>query len=375
VVHRHVAAFRAYVNHLSLPWPKPWRRNLIDVGAGVCTQQTLVVRGLARALTGPTETMRYVDKRLRRFLGNERLDEGALDAALACHLRFVLARLPRHPQIPVMVDWTKVGAHDLLWLQIPCRGRSLPLIGFVVSGRGDVDEEAWRTLSEKEMLLRLRRCWPTEAPPPLLLMDRGFDKGPLLDWLLAEGWLFVLRAKENRFFDARGQVINGAFCGLPGSPRCFPKITYTQAWRFPIHLVVAARQQPRTRQNVRWLLLTTLPEQQLRRAPGLYALRMSPEETHRDVKRGAHCGGFALSHLGPLRIDRLERLVFLLSLVYSFLVLVGHTELELHTWLKRKRWGLSIATLGLEVLRHAGPLARRLVRHACARIKLDPAWN
>jgi hypothetical protein len=375
VVHHHVAAFRAYVNQLSLPWPKPWRRNFIDLGAGICTQRTLVVRGLARALTGPKEAMRYVDKRLRRFLGNERLDETALDGALACHLRFLLARLPRHPQIPVMVDWTKVGDHDLLWLQIPCRGRSLPLIGFVVSGCGEDDEEAWRTQSEKELLLRLRRCWPSGFPPPLLLMDRGFDKGPLLDWLLAEGWLFVLRAKENLFFDRRGQVINGALCGLPGEPLLFPQVTYTEARRFRLHLVVSAVRDRRTRKNARWLLLTTLPEAELRRAPKLYALRMSPEETHRDVKRGAHCCGLALSHLGQLRLDRLERLVFLLSLVYSFLVLLGHTDLETHTWLKRKRWGLSIARLGLELLRHAGPLASRLAHHACARIQLQPAWN
>ena len=375
MVHSHVGAFRVYVNQLSLPWSKPWRRNFCELGAGLCAQRTLVVRCLARGLTGPNKTMRSVDKRLRRFLGNERLDETALDAALAGHLRFLLARLPRHPQIPVMVDWTKVGEHDLLWLQIPCRGRSLPLIGFVVSGRGEEDEEAWRTLSEKELLLRLRRCWPADAPPPLLLMDRGFDKGPLLEWLLAEGWLFVLRAKENLFFDAQGQVLNGVLCGLPGRPLLFPQVTYTQAHRFRVHLVVAAQRHPRTRKNVRWLLVTTLPEQELRRAPGLYTLRMSPEETHRDVKSGAHHGGLALSHLGRLRLDRLERLVFLLSLVYSFLVLVGHTELEIHAWLKQKRWGLSIATLGRELLLHAGPLASRLARHACARIRLDPAWN
>jgi len=374
MVHFHVDAIRVYVNHLLLPWPKPWRRNFLDLAAGLCTQRTLVLRGLARALTGPTQSMRYVDKRLRRFLGNPRLDEAALDTALACHLRFLLARLPRHPQIPVMVDWTKVGEHDLLWLHLPCRGRSLPLIGFVVSGCGEQDEEAWRTLSEKELLARLRRCWPAGFPPPLLLMDRGFDKGPLLEWLLAEGWLFVLRAKENFFFDTHGQVLNGALCGLPGTPLLFPRVTYTQAHRFPVHLVVTAKRHPRTRKNVRWLLVTTLPEVQLRRAPNLYALRMSPEETHRDVRRGAH-GGFALGHLGQLRLDRLERLVFLLSLVYSFLVLLGQTELDTHTWFKRKHWGLSIATLGRELLLHAGPLASQLARHACARIKLDPAWN
>jgi hypothetical protein len=375
VVQYHVAAFRRYVNQLGLPWPKRWRANFLDLGAALCVQRTLVVRSLARTLTGPQQAMRYADKRLRRFLGNERLDETAVDAALACHLRFLLARLPRHLQIPVMVDWTQVAEYDLLWLQIPCRGRSLPLVGFVVSGRGDLDEEAWRTRSEKEVLTRLRNCWPAEFGPPLLLMDRGFDKGPLLSWLLEEGWLFVLRAKENQFLDANGQVLNGALCGLPGLPRCFPKVTYTEKHRFPLHLVVSAVRHKRTGKNARWLLVTNLPEPQLRRAPGLYALRMSPEETHRDVKRGPHSSGLALDHLGRLRADRLERLVFLLSLVYSFLVLVGHTALETHDWLKQKRWGLSISTLGLELLRQAGPLASRLARRACAHTTLDPAWN
>ena len=53
MVQHHVAAFRQYVNQLALPWPKPWRGNFRDLGAALCEQRTLVVRGLARALTGP----------------------------------------------------------------------------------------------------------------------------------------------------------------------------------------------------------------------------------------------------------------------------------------------------------------------------------
>ena len=36
--------------------------------------------------------------------------------------------------------------------------------------------EARRTEAEKELLTRLRACWPVGAPPPLLLMVRGFDR-------------------------------------------------------------------------------------------------------------------------------------------------------------------------------------------------------
>src|SRR5436305_14221264 len=59
VVHHHVAAFRRYVNQLGLPWPKRWRKNFLDLGAALCVQRTLVVRRLARTLTGPQPTMRH----------------------------------------------------------------------------------------------------------------------------------------------------------------------------------------------------------------------------------------------------------------------------------------------------------------------------
>ena len=101
---------------------------------------------------------------------------------------------------------------------------------------------------------------------------------------------------------------------------------------------------------------------------------MTPEQTYRDSKRGHAANGFALGHLGRLRLDRLERLVFLASLVYSFLVLLGHTALEHRAWLKKKRWSVSVARLGLDVLRQAGQLASRVARRACACVKYEPGW-
>lgn len=371
----YCGAFAVYVNHLGLSWPKPWRKNFIELAAAVCVEQTLIVRGLARVLAGPVEAMRYVDKRIRRFLGNKRLDERALDAALACHLRFLLARLPKWLYVPVTADWTKVGETDLLWLQIPCQGRTLPLVAFPVSGRGEPDEQAWRTLAEKEVLTRLRGAWPIGFPPPVLLMDRGFDKGPLLEWLLEERWLFITRAQSNLVYDARGHVLNGSLCALPGEIRCFPNVSYTAKSRFRLHLVVSGAKDKKTGKWLQWRLVTTLPEHHLRRAPALYARRASCEQTHRDSKRGHAVSGFALGHLGRLRLDRLERLVFLASLVYSFLVLLGHTRLEFRDWLKKKHWGLSIAKLGLEALRASGKLARALARQACGSIKLEAGWG
>jgi hypothetical protein len=67
---------------------------------------------------------------------------------------------------------------------IPLRVRSFVLPG---PGEGSLQpaDEVGRTVCEEYLLTRMRRCWPAGAPEPLRPMDRGFDGGLLLEWLLA----------------------------------------------------------------------------------------------------------------------------------------------------------------------------------------------
>jgi hypothetical protein len=104
-------AFRHFVNQLHLPWRKTQRENLVRLGAAFLQRRSLPVRRLARTLAGPTPQVKAADKRLRRFLGNDRL---ALDAALGAYLRFLLPRFGSVAFIPVMVDWTYVGERAIL---------------------------------------------------------------------------------------------------------------------------------------------------------------------------------------------------------------------------------------------------------------------
>jgi hypothetical protein len=384
--HAHVSAFRSFVNRLHLPWNTYQQANLVRLGAAVIQRRSLPLRRLARTIAGPSKNHRAADKRLRRFLGNPALGPAALDAALAAHLAFLLARLGAVPFVLVMLDWTFLPGRAILWAQIPYRGRSLPLFA-LVQHVPLTDDEGGRTQAEKQLLLRLQRCWPTTAPSPVLLADRGFDKAPLLSWLMDQGWLFIVRIKRgNHLVDEHGRLLNDAYDAdghlvqvgplhpEPGQQLLFPKISYYQKERLPLHLAVSAILDPKRLKVEEWRLVTNLEAEYLGRVPKLYGQRMPPEEVHRDSKRGYAVSGFGLCHLGRLRSDRLERLIFMVGLIYGYLVLVAETARESREWLCERHWGLSLAQYALDLLHAPDARPLQMARQACASVRLEPLW-
>jgi hypothetical protein len=380
------AAFRTYVKQLRLPWHRYQLANLLLLGTAFLQRRSLPVRRLARTLGGPGPKHLAFDKRFRRFLGNRRFDEAAQNAAVGCLLRFVLARLGAVPFIPVMVDWLFVEGHAILGLQIPYRGRSLPLC-FCVHASTIQEDEQGRTQAEQKLLCRLLACWPEDAPPFLLLCDRGFAKGPLLSWLLGRRVRFIVRVPhDHHLYDRHGQLMSdqvdprrglwkwGPLHPPLGKAYLFAQVRYTKEHRLPLHLAVTAKLDPKTGKRAEWRLVTNLSEEHLRRVPRLYGQRMSPEETHRDYKRGYAVAGFALSHLGRMRKDRLQRYLLVVALLSCFLVLLAETERETREWLCQRHWGLGLLTMGLEVLHAAGASANRLARQACASVTFQPLW-
>lgn len=386
MVHSYCAAFRVFVKQLGLPWHRNQRANLVLLGGAFLSRRSLPVRRLARAVAGPGKQLRAVDKRFRRFLGNNRLNEEAQDAALGSLLRVVLPRLVAVAFVPVMFDWLYVDGHAILGLQIPYRGRSLPLCFSVHPATFEANEPD-QTKAELALLQRLRACWPPGLPPPLLLCDRGFAKGELVQWLQQRRMRFIIRVpRSHHLYSRRGRLLNDpsdtdlerAATGLLHPPlnkaRLIPHVTYTAEWRRPVHLAVTAKLDPKAGKRREWRLITNLEETNLPHVPRLYAFRMSPEETHRDYKRGYAVGGFALCHLGRMRRDRLQRYLLVLSLISCFLVLVAETEREAREWLKRHHWGLGLLTMGLDLLHAAGADAAHLARQACASVTLEPLW-
>jgi hypothetical protein len=384
--HPYFAAFRTFVKQLNLPWHGYQKANLVLLAGAFLQRRSLPVRRLARTLAGPGKQHGALDKRFRRFLGNPRLDEMAQDAAVAGLLRSLLARLGNVPFVPVMCDWLFVDDHAILGLQIPYRGRSLPLC-FAVHSRTQAADEPRQTEAEQQLLQRLLRCWPADAPPLVLLCDRGFDKGPLLAWLLQRKVRFIVRIqRDHHLYDCQGCLLNdqgdpargtwkaGRLHPPLGKARFIPHVTYYQQHRLPVHLAVTAKLDPQTGKRLEWRLVTNLAVEYLPHVPRLYGQRMSPEETHRDLKRGAAVAGFALSHLGRMRADRLQRYLLIVALLACFLVLIAETERETRAWLCRKHWGIGLLTMGLELLHAAGSAARQLARRACASVTLLPLW-
>jgi hypothetical protein len=379
------AAFRHFVNQLHLPWRKTQRENFIRLGAAFLQRRSLPVGRLARTLAGPTPQVKAADKRLRRFLGNDRL---ALDAALGAYLRLLLPRCGAVPFIPVMLDWTYVKERAILSAKIPYRGRSFPL--FETVHERCIERRVYsQTQAEIALLRRLGWQWPPDAPPPLLLADRGFDKSRLLEWLIhgpASGskrpaapgshpWRFLIRScLQSAVTDAHGRRLEKRLRVYPGETLTYRNVTYHLEQQFQLHLVATCVRHPKTGEPAPWYLITNLPEDQLRRAPRLYAQRMQPEETYRDNKRGYLLSGFGLHALAGMRRDRLERYLILLGFLYGFLVLVAETEAATRAWLARRRWKLSLISFAFELLQAAPRQALRRARQACASRQLQPLW-
>lgn len=384
----HRTAFAHFVNQLRLPWRKTQRDNLVLLGSAFLARQSLPIRRLARTLASLPKQAKHADKRLRRFLGNDRLH---LDAALRAFLAFLLPRLGPQPFVPVMLDWTYLGPYAILTVAVPYRGRSLLL--FATVHERAIERRIYsRTQAEIALLRRLRWCWPEDAAPPLLLADRGFDKSLLLEWLLhgttgkkkeerapsapgSHPWLFVIRScMQATVTDAQGHRLEKRLLTYPGERRYYPNVTYHLEKQFTVHLVLSCERDRKTGEPSTWHLLTNLPEERLKQVPGLYAARMQPEETYRDCKQGFVLSGFGLKGLKRMRRDRLERLLFCLVLIYGFLVLLAETERNVREGFVRCHFRLSLITFALDAIRVIPHLLPQLARQACASVRLEPLW-
>jgi hypothetical protein len=365
-------AFRQFLHRLEAPLTKPQWGNLLLLATAFFQKRSLPIRRLARGLAGPTPDCERVDRRLRHFLGSDHLDvAGILEAVLV----FLLPRFGAVPFIPVVLDLTFVKQHAILWAQIPYRGRSFPLLVAIYPATKVDPERTFQTQAEQKLLQKLQDQWPSWAPPPLLLADRGFDKPPLLSWLVRHHWLFIIRGKRQaRCLDEHGQPISAERQTEPGELRIFRNVRYSTDYFLNLQLVITCAWDPKTAQPSEWRLLTNLPKADLTRAARYYRDRMQPEETHRDCKRGHFVSGFALSHLGRMRADRLERYLFLLGLIYCFLILVAETDRAGRQWFLERHWGLSLITFALDLLQAPGVRLRSLVHQALDCVRLQPLW-
>ena len=70
----------------------------------------------------------------------------------------------------------------------------------------------------------------------------------------------------------------------------------------------------------------------------------------------------------------MERLLFVVGLVFGFLVLLAESERALRDRLRRQHFKLSLTSYAFDALQAVPSLLRRMVKHACASTRLEPLW-
>jgi DDE family transposase len=367
----------------ALPFLAPTQAaNLALLVSALLARRTLCLTELARAY--PTPATRRVPapkhdllhrlKRLWRFLGNERVDPLAVQAALIPH---AVARLARGGRLGLAIDWTlfdaalpsgRVVRYQVLRVAVPCRGRAVPLLQ-VAYDRDRLPADSGQNQLEEAALWAVVAALPA-GTRPVVLADRGFARAPFLAALQGRGLDFVVRVKKGTWLTeadgrrwklgeeglARGQVrwAPGVRYALPRDGRPGPRLNVALCWR------VARGRRGRKPAGEPWYLATSLGS--AGRAVCWYWRRGWIEQSFRDAK---HRFGLDRVRVGcPLR---LSRLLAALTLAAAWLALAALPELGAMPvgWRAHvAQWAaVSLLTLALAFLDERGDLPAAALPH------------
>jgi hypothetical protein len=289
-----------------------------------------------------------IERRMRRFVADERVKEGLFFMPFA---RALLASLGQG-RLVLALDGSVVGRGCMvLMVGVVYHQRVLPLTWLVYRGKkGHASAEQHITL--------LAQLYPLLPPgvEVVLLGDGEYDNTAMFAWIERHtSWYFVVRTGRNLTYRS-GTVWYkvGHMALTPGSRVVWQDIAFTDAAYGPLTLLGwwdARYQEP-------LYLLTNLTDAAL--ACRLYRKRFRLETLFSDVKsRGFHI------HKSHLRDPaRLSRLLMAVCLAYIWMICLGLFTLlsgQRHKIDRRKRRDKSLFRLGLDWL-------RRLLRRG------DPLW-
>jgi len=296
------------------------------------------------ACTPGAATVPSSERRWQRLVANARLD---VEAVMAAWARWSLAEVG---PVTLLLDETPQANHlRAMKLSRWVRGRALPLLWRCYR------PEALPTPLEAlvlELLAQAADLLPPGAHPTLLT-DRGLSWPVVLDFCVAHGWHYLLRAQaatQVRFADGRvcslADLASRRGQGWCGRAEVFKKA----GWRW-VHVVAWWAPQA----DEPWLLITDLPA--TRQRCRQYRKRMGQEQSFRDEK--SH--GF---HWNDSRIRdpaHASRLLLLMALAMTWLIYLGRSLIRrgLRRRLERAdRRTLSLFQLGLRYLHYLMRLPR-----------------
>ena len=359
----------------ALPSLRPTQAaNLALLVGALLARRTLNLTDLARAYPAPTERrvarpkhdLLHRLKRLWRFLGNERVDPLATQAALIPH---TVAALGRPRLLGLAIDWTMFDSvlpggerarYQVLRLAVPRRNRALPLVQLAYHRDALPADTSQNQLEEAALLAVLRALPP--GVRPVVLADRGFARADFLAWLQRQGAGFVVRVdrgtclteadgarwklgERDPAFGRLGWAPGVRYGLYHGRPRDLV-VNVAQCWRLPRH---QARDPRHKRPAAPWYLATSLRSAD--QAAAWYRQRGWIEQSFKDSK-----SRFGLARVQVRCAGRLGRLLMALTLALAWLTLAELPELGALPagWHARvaQRGRASLTSLALALLEH-----------------------
>lgn len=299
-------------------------------------------------LIGKADT---VQRRLERFLHNERLDWQRCCQAWS---RWVLSHYSGQRLI-LLVDETKLGGHlSVMVVGLAYRGCCIPLAFWCYPPK------QW-PLKQVDLIMTLLGWIAPSIPPsliPLVQADRGIGTSPdLLRSIAGWGWHFQVRVQKN----TRLQRENGPDCPLAalvshagqtwqGSGRVFKKA----GWLEGRILIVWGQAYAEC-----WCIVTNCPD-----VTGWdYALRYWQECSFRDLKSD----GWQWQCSRIWTPAHANRLLLVLTLAYAWVLTLGTLVCCDRDWAQRLTKGqrptYSLFRLGLRLWEHRMGQVSLLLRH------------
>ncbi len=252
----------------------------------------------------PLETARSESRYawIERFLSAHTVDEISVMKALATQLLQALHEAGE--TLVICVDQTSLGnLHGIAMVSVRVGGRGLPLFWGTQVTSGNIPTSAYF-----ELLDELASCVPDNASV-LVMADRFFDTGHLIQACKRHGWGWRLRLKQNRILTQNGgEITAGELAKIHPLCPCLVQVGDQDSYIGCIH--DKGHCEP-------WIIAMNDPP--TRAAVLDYGARWSIEAMFSDTKTR----GFNLQNTHIKRSDRLSKLILVVSVAMHWCVLAG----------------------------------------------------
>lgn len=294
------------------------------------------------------------EKRLHRFLGNQRLDPRAVTEGLA---RLILGK--RGAGLwPIAFDQTKAGSTQALLAGVPFEGRTLPLAIYTFGYPWEELAAKSQNWLEEEFLADLEEALPAGAKA-VFIGDRGYARASLLQRSLRRGRLYLIRGRSGTRVEYQGRRCKlGELPVESGQAIRYCGVYYQANERVPVDVVAF---HDSSFKDPWWLLAPAGTAKILptKTVLALYRERMQVEHSFRDFKTHLGLRGLKLK----VRIaERTGRLLLAFCMAYCLALVLGvspeaaRARVDLEVQRRRARHGthrtLSVLSLAMLMLSH-----------------------